>query len=236
MRRTANPTVLATTIQPAATTWYSHRARMTTGSWVGAGPRLRAAPRFPPRPVLVPFFPERAVAPPPDPRPARPLPDRAVLPPPERVFRPVPAREPRPPPVPPRPVLPLPREPPVPPPEPPLRAGRAPPGGRLGSITSSGSSLKNSSRAASGCTPRERAEPLGARVAMMTNVTRTSAFPEAPDTPACRDVTVRGGSGSGANSGSRTARRGSGPRRSPSPPAGTRVARPTAPPPRRRRA
>ena len=178
----ANPTALATSIQPAARTWYSHFARMTTGSWLeGRRPLARRPPLSAPARAR-PLFPERTVPPPPAPRPPRPLPDRAALLPPERAFRPVPVpeREPRPPPVPARPVAPLPRERPVPRPEPPLPAGRAPPGGRLGSITSSGSSLTNSSRAAAGCPPRERAEPLGARVAMMTNVTRTSPLPEAP--------------------------------------------------------
>src|SRR5215469_7394635 len=77
--RTANPTAPAISIHPAARVRNTHLARMTTGSRVGCClPRLRAAPFLPPLAVLPPVLPERPVAPPPAPRPARGLADRDV--------------------------------------------------------------------------------------------------------------------------------------------------------------
>jgi hypothetical protein len=189
------------------------------GSWDGDGARLPAAPRLRPLPARVPFFPERAVLALRPPLPPRPLPDLAALPPPER--EPVPDREPepRPPPEPPRPLVPLPREPPEPPR--PEEAAREPPGGGLGSMTSSDSSLENSSKAAPCCPPRERAEPLGARVAMMTNVTRTLPSREAPAAPGVSGfVKGRSDTGSGVSMRSRTARTAQVRPRYQSPPAG----------------
>ena len=130
---------------------------MTTGSLVGLGFRRRGAFRFC---GVLRFRP-----------PPRPPPDRDD--PPARE-RPVPGAEPRPLAEPlPRPELPLPREPPPPLPLPLFGAGRPPPGGTFGRMTSTGSSLENSPRSAPARPLRERAELLDARVAMITNVAST---------------------------------------------------------------
>src|SRR5579875_2603269 len=174
MRRTANPTVPAMSSQPAARVRNSHVARMTTGWWDGRGAlRLPAGPVLPP-----PFPPPLPPLPPPaagrlaaPPRRAPAPPDRLVAVPGTRPPGPPPATRPDP--------EPLPRAGArrCGPPFPPLRT---PPGGALGSITASGSSAENSPRSASACPLGERADPLGARVAMMTNVTTTSPAPEQP--------------------------------------------------------